>query len=117
MARLYPSDIIEQGRAVLEACQSTDPQLKFGEVTVDAFDGRLTKVEPLEKQIDKLDAQLTDLRNQRDTLHNDLWQMLTRVRGGMRAIYVADSSQYEMVGGTRTSERKPVPRRKAAPKS
>jgi hypothetical protein len=37
--------------------------------------------------------------------------MLVRVRGGRKAVYGRDSSQYEMVGGTRLSERKPAARK------
>jgi hypothetical protein len=58
-----------------------------------------------------LEAQLTNLRNQRDTLYTELWDKLKRVRNGVKANYGDDSSQYEMVGGTRRSERK-APTRK-----
>jgi hypothetical protein len=43
-----------------------------------------------------------------------LWDKVKRVRKGVKANYGDDSSQYEMVGGTRTSERQPRTR-KAVP--
>ena len=35
-----------------------------------------------------------------------MWDKIKRVRAGVKANYGDDSQQYEMVGGTRTSERK-----------
>jgi hypothetical protein len=40
-----------------------------------------------------------------------MWDKVKRVRAGVKANYGDDSSQYEMVGGTRLSERKPPTRR------
>jgi hypothetical protein len=112
MSRSYPTDVIEQGRALLEAWQNIDTQLTFGSLTQPALDGQLARAEPIAKQIASLEVQLTDLRNQRDALYCDLWDFITRVRGGVRTIYGRDSSQYEMAGGTRLSERKPTARKK-----
>ncbi len=56
--------------------------------------------------MDALEAQLTDLRNQRDALYAGLWDKVKRVRSTVKGIYGDDSSEYEMVGGTRKSERK-----------
>ena len=39
---------------------------------------------------------------------------IKRVRAGVKGIYGDDSSQYEMIGGTRMSERKPPARKPAA---
>ena len=57
---------------------------------------------------------MTDLRNQRDAANQDLWDKVKRLRAGVKASYGDDSSQYEMVGGTRMSERKTA-RRTAIP--
>ncbi len=56
--------------------------------------------------MDALGAQLTDARNRRDALYTAIWSKVKRVRSGVKGIYGDDSSQYEMVGGTRLSERK-----------
>ena len=53
-------------------------------------------------------------RNQRDLVYNGMWDKIKRVRAGVKANYGDDSQQFEMVGGTRTSERK-SPTRKAVP--
>jgi hypothetical protein len=57
---------------------------------------------------------LTDLRNQRDASNREIWTMVKRVRSGIKPFFGDDSSQYEMVGGTRVSDRK-TPRRTADP--
>jgi hypothetical protein len=46
------------------------------------------------------------MRNQRDALYTELWDKVKRARSGVKANYGDDSSQHEMVGGTRLSERK-----------
>ena len=60
-----------------------------------------------------LDAQLVDLRNKRDEVYSELWDKIKRVRNSVKGIYGDDSSEYEMVGGTRRSGRKPPVRRLA----
>jgi len=57
---------------------------------------------------------LTDKRNQRDATNTALWDKVKRARNGIKANYGDDSSQYEMVGGTRASERKPRTRKAVA---
>lgn len=56
-------------------------------------------------QMNALDAQMTNMRNQRDALYTELWDKVKRVRNGVKANYGDDSSEYEMIGGTCTSER------------
>jgi hypothetical protein len=60
------------------------------------------------------ERKLTDLRNQRDASNQEIWTMVKRIRSGIKSFFGDDSSQYEMVGGTRVSDRK-TPRRTAAP--
>ena len=61
-----------------------------------------------------METELTDKRNQRDDVCVTLWDQVKRARSGMKAIYGDDSSQYEMIGGTRVSDRKAPVRKKAA---
>jgi len=73
-----------------------------------------TQTGTIQSQMNSLEAQLTNLRDQRDDLNAVIWGEVKRVRTGVKGQYGDDSPQYEMVGGTRLSERKPVPRKKAA---
>jgi hypothetical protein len=58
-----------------------------------------------------LEAQFTNMRNQRDALYQEIWDKVKRVRNCVKANDGDDSSQYEMVGGIRLSERKTAARK------
>jgi len=113
----YPIDILKQTQTVIEAWKRVDPAFKVGELTPDQLSAGITKVGPILTEIDSLEARLTDLRNQRDDVYNSFWVSLKRVRSAIKGIYGDDSSQYEMVGGKRLSDRKPVARKVATPKA
>jgi hypothetical protein len=112
--KLFPSDLVEQAKSVLDAWGQIDDQLTFGPVNAGALTMDLNFVRGTEEQITNLENKLTDIRNQRDAYSQAMWDKVKRVRAGVKAIYGDDSSQYEMVGGTRLSDRKPM-RRTAIP--
>lgn len=109
--KLYPTDLLEQAQSVLNAWNQIDGTQAFGDLTTAAFSAEIAQAGPLQSQMDALETQLTNLRNQRDTLYQALWDKVKRVRSSVKGIYGDDSSQYEMVGGTRLSERKSPKRR------
>jgi len=75
-------------------------------------DEALNKYEKaLKQELISAENQLTGLRNQRDEAYGTGWTYITRMRAGIKGIYGDDSSEYEMAGGTRRSERKPRSRR------
>lgn len=113
-SKLYPTDVIQQAQAVLEAWKMIDPALQIGELVPGSLEADLAKAGPTQAQMNALEAQLTNLRNQRDALYVNVWAKVKRVRAGVKGIYGDDSSQYEMLGGTRLSERKPATRKSAA---
>jgi len=110
--KLYPTDVLEQAQSVLAAWNQIDSKVAFGALTNAIFTADVTQASQLVTQMNTLEAQLTDLRNKRDAVNQELWDKVKRVRNGVKANYGDDSSQYEMVGGTRLSERK-SPTRKA----
>ena len=110
----YPTDVVEQAQSVLDAWNQIADGASYGTVTPATLSADITQAAPLLSQMNALESQLTNLRNQRDTLYAELWDKVKRVRSGVKANYGDDSSQYEMVGGTRLSERK-SPVRKAKP--
>jgi len=112
-AKAYPTDVLEQAQAVLDAWKEIGEKVTFGDLTSDMLSGDLAQALPLQSQMNALEAQLTDLRNQRDALYEAIWEKVKRVRNGVKGSYGDDSSQYEMVGGTRLSERKTPTRKKA----
>ena len=112
--KLVPSDLVEQAKSVLDAWGQIDDQLTFGPVNAGALTMDINYVRGVDEQITNLENKLTDMRNQRDAFNQSIWDKVKRVRGGVKAIYGDDSSQYEMVGGTRLSDRKTM-RRTATP--
>jgi hypothetical protein len=114
MATAYPTDVIAQAEETLEALKKIDPQIKIGDLTLTKYADDCDKAREAQKEVSSLEAQLTDARNKRDQAFTELWDTVKRVRNGIKGIYGDDSSEYEMVGGTRTSERKkPVRKTKA----
>ena len=111
-AKLYPTHTFEQARRILAAWRQIESGKSYGNITPELFDENIEEVSRIMVEINALEAQLTDLRNQRDTRMISLWDKVKRIRSGIKANYGDDSSQYEMVGGTRSSERKSPVRRK-----
>jgi hypothetical protein len=103
--------VIEQAQKALGAWNQIDSTLAFG-ASVTEFSSAVKAANAIAAQIESIETQLTNLRNERDQKMADLWDKVKRVRFGVKAHFGDDSSQYEMVGGTRASERK-LPTRKA----
>jgi hypothetical protein len=110
--KLYPTDVLKQAQDVSSAWNQIGATVTIGTLTPALLTTDVTAATTLESDMAKLEAQLTDKRNQRDALYTAIWDKVKRVRNGIKAIYGDDSSQYEMIGGTRLSERK-APTRKA----
>ena len=112
--RIYPQDVVGQAQDVLVGWGQVSPTLVFGTLTSALLTADVTASSPIESEISKLEIQLADRRNQRDMLYNAMWDKIKRVRAGVKANYGDDSQQFEMVGGTRTSDRKPWTRKTVA---
>ena len=109
--KVYPSNVLSQAQEVLVGWTQVSATLAFGALTLAALTTDITTASTLESDISKLEIQLADKRNQRDLTYNGMWDKVKRVRAGVKANYGDDSQQFEMIGGTRTSERKPRARR------
>lgn len=105
--KTYPTDIAEQGRAVLEAWREIDPAIQLGGMALADLQASLSRLGELYAQLDGLDAQATELRNQRDAAGIELWDRVKRVRTGVKSVYGDNSSEYEVIGGIRVDDRKP----------
>jgi len=110
----YPTDLLAQTTDVLAACRQIDPDMKAGALTQAAFAGELTQTQAIQAQIQALELQLTDLRNKRDERFTRMWDTIKRVRATVKGTYGDDSFEYELVGGTRMSERRRPIRRAQA---
>jgi hypothetical protein len=112
-AKNYPTDVLEQANNVLTVINQIDQGMSFGEVNHAMLAADMSQIGPVMTQIVQLESQLTDARNQRDAISQNIWDKVKRIRMGVKASFGDDSSQYEMVGGTRLSDRKPRSRKVA----
>jgi hypothetical protein len=110
-AKNYPSDVLEQANTVLTAINQIDQSISFGDVNHAMLTADMEQINPIMTQILQLETQLTNMRNQRDAINQNIWDKIKRIRMGVKANFGDDSSQYEMVGGTRLSDRKPRTRK------
>lgn len=86
-------------------------EFKIKDVTLESFKADAGTLSKTLSDIEELELKLTPLRNTRDDLSRKLNEINTRVRSGMKSYFGPNSSQYEQVGGTRSSERKPATRK------
>ena len=84
-----------------------------GDLNQAGLKAQLDSVISIEDEIMSMETRLTNLRNERDDAYVLTWDYAKRARMGIKVFYGDDSSQYEMVGGTRLSDRKPMSRKPA----
>ena len=109
--KVYPPNVLEQAQTIVSAWNQIGATVTLATLLPAALSTDITSATALESQLAALELQLTNTRNQRDALYIGLWDKVKRVRAGVKANYGDDSSQYEMVGGTRLSDRKSPVRR------
>ena len=112
--KLYPTDTLKQAQDVLIAWEQIDPGLTLGPLKLEEVSAEIEAVHALKIKISDLKITLINLRNQRDEAVLAVWDKVKRVRSGIKGLYGDDSTQYEIAGGTRRSEKK-KPRRAASP--
>ncbi len=93
----------------------SNPQFTLGDLTHDRLMELRTQVQSLSEAIESRRLELQGMINQRDDLMAELKSVATRVRSGVKAYFGPNSTQYEQVGGTRSSERKATVRKSANP--
>lgn len=106
MARRHTSKTLDEARQVLEGWRQITPDAPIGDLTKEKFAQTIAQTDAILSELAALDVQAVNKRNQRDALYHELGENSKRVRSGIKASHGDDSSEYEMVGGTRTSERK-----------
>ena len=109
--KYIPTDILHQAQRVLTSWERISDSLAFGDLNSASLRDDLIAARTLREEMAKLEATMTDMRNRRDDLYAAIWQKVKRVRAGVKGVYGDDSSQYEIIGGTRLSERKNATRR------
>jgi hypothetical protein len=94
----------------------TDHQdLNLGDVTRTSYEAQVAAFKTKRANVEDLRTQLTRGVNELNDEAGAIKSVNTRALSGARAQFGPDSSVYEELGGTRTSERKP--RKKKTPKT
>jgi hypothetical protein len=106
MTKSVPTDVQDQAVVINAAWEKIDPTIKLGPFTLADFKAVLSNAQTIEKDLVSLETQITDVRNKRDAANKTLWDGVKRIRKGANSTFGDDSSEYEMMGGTRSSERK-----------
>ncbi|GMV42593.1 MAG: hypothetical protein AMXMBFR64_43090 [Myxococcales bacterium] len=99
-------------KKILEAFDSGNLALGDG-LTKDAFAQAAARRSQAVDASTSARAALTKASNDRKAANKDLTNLVTRIRAATKGKYGPDSTEYELVGGVRTSERK-RPKKKAA---
>ena len=110
----FPTDTLEQAAVVLAACKQINPEMRVGAMTQEALASEITQTQSIQAQINSLELQITNLRNKRDQHLIGIWESVKRARSTVKGMYGDDSSEYDLVGGKRMSERKKSIRKQAA---
>jgi hypothetical protein len=104
--KLYPSNVLKDAIRVRTAWKKIDERLVFGELKVDGLGTDIEEIYRNQLELVSLQHQLMEVRNRRDELYLSAWETVKRVRINIKGIYGDDSTEYELVGGTRRSDRK-----------
>lgn len=101
------SKISEKAKARLAGLKSIDPALDLGGgMTVAAFE---TEIKKTDDSVDDYNTTLSSIDNKLNTITGNertLADLHERMLTGVATRYGKDSTEYEMAGGTRKSERK-----------
>ena len=108
--KIFPGDLLEQATSVQNAWIRIDQQLVVGTMTAGTLANSIKDLHQVESDLSKLELQLMEMRKERDDLQQYTWNHVKHVRAAVKGLYGDDSLQYQLVGGTRLSDRK-SPRR------
>jgi hypothetical protein len=101
------STVLETARQRLAGLKSITPPPTFGpNVTLNSYEATTLAFDQKVKSYNQALAAVDDLQNDLETDEDNLREMNKRILSAVEAQYGPDSSEYELAGGTRQSERK-----------
>ena len=114
MARMKrKSPILESARRRLAGFKAIKPKPNYGPgLTEEDFEKVIVDAETLLAKYHQMSAEMDEMQNLFDAAEELANDKSKRILSATEATYGADSSEYEMVGGTRTSDRKKPGRKK-----
>ena len=105
MASTTPDDLTQSAHGIVQVW-SANPDFKLKDVTLAQFQADVATFSDTLASIATKELELKPMRNQRDDLAAKLDDICVRARAGIKGYFGGNSSEYELVGGTRDSERK-----------
>jgi len=105
MVKVSIDPVLTKAQQVVMAWEM-NPDFRFGTMTLEEFKLELQKLTTQVEASERAKLAYADLVNSRDEQASIVNDLVTRARSGFRAYYGPDSSQYEMAGGKRRSDRK-----------
>jgi exonuclease VII small subunit len=106
------SNVLEQARQRLAGLKSITPVPNFGSyVSVAGYEQEITTFSSSLDIYNEMLARLDEMKNSLEAAEDSLHQMSRRILSAVEAQYGPDSSEYELAGGTRKSERERPTRR------
>jgi len=105
--------LLQEAHAIKEALEQMGEGVPAG-ISASEMSDRIAALEAIISELDKENAKTTQLVNSKGDQARRVSDYIVQVRSVVKGISGSDSSEYEMVGGTRASERK-KPKRKDKP--
>ena len=101
------SEIVEQARSRLAGMKSINEKLDLGHgCSTATVEAKLKETLKAMESLNKLKSQTAAASNEFERLEKELSRLSKQILMGVAMKFDHDSSEYEMVGGVRTSERK-----------
>ena len=97
--------LLQEAHAIKEALEQMGDDVPAGISAAEMAD-RIAALENIISELDKVNANRTQLVNSKGDGAERVSDYIVQVRAVVKGIKGADSSEYDMVGGTRASERK-----------
>jgi hypothetical protein len=105
--------LLQEAHAIKEALEQMGANVPAG-ISAAEMAERIAALENIISELDKVNANRTQLVNSKADGAERVSDYVVQVRSVIKGISGPDSSEYEMVGGTRKSERK-KPKKKDKP--
>lgn len=105
MASASSDELTQSAKDIIQVW-SANPDFKLKDVTLAQFQADVATFSDTVASIAAKETELKPLRNQRDDLGAKLDDVCVRARAAIKGYFGTNSSEYELVGGIRASERK-----------
>jgi len=106
MAKSTSAALALKDAAIVRSLWQSIPGFKAGNTSFKDFLATLDAADNLAKAYAQKDVELTGIKGNRDDKALELQDILVRFRSAIRAMYGADSTEYQQTGLIRTRDRK-----------